>query len=449
MFAKKWYFVACLTGVISVAGGLTGAPPGEREAKVRGDKARFEDDESWVYNDWSKAVAEGRRSGKPLLVIVRCVPCEACSKFDDELVRRVDEVRDLMDRFICVRIVTTNGLDLDQFQFDYDQSFHAFLMHADGTIYGRFGTRSESRDESQDMTMPGFRRALELALAWHAAYPANKDQFAGKHGPPPLVRHPEEFPNLRERYTSELNYEGNVVQSCIHCHQIREAERMIYRQRATAGAPIPQRVIYPHPLPKVIGLTMNAQQAAEIKDVAADSPAARAGLRAGDRIVALGGQPLLSIADLQWVLHQAADAAQLPATLEREGEKVSLVLDLPSGWRTRSDLSWRPTSWDLRRIAFGGMVLDELPAERRTELGLAADTLGLHVRHVGEFGEHAKAKQAGFRKGDVLVEFNGSRQRRSETDLLVENFSQRRPGDKVPVVVRRDGRDIPLTMPVQ
>ena len=424
------------------------AQPNKREVQVRGDIAKFKDDESWVYNDWNKAVAEARRSGKPLMVIVRCVPCEACSEFDDQLVRRVDEVRDLMDQFVCVRIITTNGLDLDLFQFDYDQSFHAFLMNADGTIYGRFGTRSESKDETQDMTMQGFRRALSLALAWHREFPANKTSFAAKRGPKPPVAHPEDYPSLKDtrRYTSELDYEGNIVQSCIHCHQVREAERAYYRN---ARRPIPENVVYPYPLPKVVGLTMNAEEAAEVKHVAPDSAARRAGFQVGDRIESLAGQPLLSIADLQWVLHRADRAAELKAVVRRNTEPVELTLRLESGWRAASDLSWRATSWDLRRISFGGMLLKELPPEERKSLGLADDVLALRAEHVGQYGDHAKAKAAGFQKGDVLVEFDGSRARRSETDLLVANLTLRKPGDRIPVKVLRGGRESSMQMPVQ
>jgi serine protease Do len=429
------------------ATGVRAVPPNQREAKVRGDKAKLENDANWIYNDWDKGVAEARKTNKPLMVILRCVPCEACSEFDDQLVRRVDEVRDLMDQFVCVRIVTANGLDLDLFQYDYDQSFHAFLMNADGTIYGRFGTRSENRDETQDMTMQGFRRALSLAIAWHREFPANKNLFAAKHGPKPPVARPEEYPAFNGKYASQLNYEGaNVVQSCIHCHQIREAERTWYR---SAGRGIPENVVYPYPLPKVVGLTMNAEEAAEVKSVAEDSPAAKAGLKPGDRLESLAGQPLLSIADIQWVLHRAESTARLPAVVARDGAKVELTLDLPSGWRAKSDLSWRPTSWDLRRISLGGMKLDEVTAEERRNLKIPDGSLALKAAHVGQYGEHAKAKQAGFQKGDVLVEFDGSRAPRSETSLLAANFVDRKRGDQIPVKVLRDGREIVLKMPVQ
>jgi serine protease Do len=452
-YARHRRLSSAFFGLIFVCVGAHGmtsvraVPPNEREAKVRGDKAKLENDTNWIYNDWDKAVAEAKKMNKPLMVILRCIPCEACSEFDDQLVRRVDEVRDLMDQFVCVRIVTANGLDLDLFQYDYDQSFHAFLMNADGTIYGRFGTRSESKDETQDMTMQGFRRALSLAIAWHKEFPANKNLFAAKHGPKPPVARPEEYPAFNGKYASQLNYEGaTVVQSCIHCHQIREAERTWYR---SAGRGIPENVVYPYPLPKVIGLTMNAEEAADVKSVADDSPAGRSGLRAGDRLVSLAGQPLLSIADIQWVLHRAESSAKLPVVVARNGENVELTLDLPTGWRAKSDLSWRPTSWDLRRIAFGGMLLKDVSAEDRRNLKIPEGALALKAEHVGQYGEHAKAKQAGFQKGDVLIEFDGSREPRTETSLLAANFVDRKRGDQIPVKVLRGGKEIVLKMPVQ
>jgi hypothetical protein len=177
----------------------------DRETKVRNDKKNVEADDSWVYNDLNRGIAEAKQSGKPLLVVFRCIPCEACSEFDDQVVRRDPQVRSLMDQFVCVRIVQANGMDLSQFQFDYDQSFHAFFMNPDKTIYGRFGTRSHHQDETQDMTMEGFGKALTAALALHKEFPRNKQLFAGKQGPPSAVKVPEEYPSLSGKYTSKLN----------------------------------------------------------------------------------------------------------------------------------------------------------------------------------------------------------------------------------------------------
>src|SRR5262249_23005059 len=158
------------------------------------------------------------------LVVLRCIPCEECVKLDDEVVNEHERVRPLLNKFIRVRIVGTNGLDLSLFQFDYDQSFAVFLLNADGAIYGRFGTRSHRTSWAGDVSVDGLARALEGALDLHREYPKNAMALAGKKGPVPEVASPERFPSLKERYGPKLNYEDKVVQSCIHCHQIGDAQ---------------------------------------------------------------------------------------------------------------------------------------------------------------------------------------------------------------------------------
>ena len=47
----------------------------DREGAVRKDKAAMENDARWAYNDVERGFAEAKRTGKPLLVVLRCVPC--------------------------------------------------------------------------------------------------------------------------------------------------------------------------------------------------------------------------------------------------------------------------------------------------------------------------------------------------------------------------------------
>ena len=47
----------------------------DREGAVRQDKATMENDARWAYNDVQRGFAEAKRTGKPLLVVLRCVPC--------------------------------------------------------------------------------------------------------------------------------------------------------------------------------------------------------------------------------------------------------------------------------------------------------------------------------------------------------------------------------------
>jgi hypothetical protein len=415
-----------------------------RDAKVRNDRRAFQDSKDWIYNDLDAGARAARLAGKPLLVVFRCIPCEACQEFDDDVARRDPIIRDLLDEFVCVRIVQANAMDLTKFQHDFDLSFAAYLMNPDLTIYGRFGTRSE-RPESEDISLAGLRKAMAEALLMHHAYQAVRPSLAGKQVKPSRYATPRDYPSLAGKYQPTLNYETQVAKSCIHCHQVREAERLGYR---TSGQPIPDEVLFPHPDPGVLGLKMNPKEMARVERVAPASPAKRAGLQPGDDLVALAGQPLLSIADLQWALHTAPAVATLPVSVRRDGKRVDLTLALLDGWR-RGDISWRATTWDLRRMGLGGMRLDDLTDDERRAASLPQDGLALRVRHVGEYGDHAVAKRAGVLKDDVLVAFDGQNRRLSESELLAYTLQRKGPGDRVVVSVRRGAEMKKLTLVLQ
>lgn len=424
-----------------------GSPPlvaQDRATKVRGDRTQLAEDDLWVYNDLSKALAEAKRTNRPLMVVFRCIPCEACSQFDKKLLERPEEVKELLTKFVCVRIVQANGLDLSLFQFDFDQSFHVFFLHADKTILGRYGTRS-NRPEEEDMTIASLRQAMLGALDLHRIWPQQKENLAGKQSPPSEFAVPEEMPALKGKYTAKLDYEGEVMKSCIHCHQVRDAERTLYRSQKK---PMPDHVLYPFPLPEVLGLRLDPQAAAKIVTVTDGSFAAKAGLQAGDELLKVAGQPLISIADLQWALHRSGDDVRVPVEYRREGKSATTTMHLPTGWKQTSNISWRATTWELRALATGGMLLSELTAEERAALSLRDDQLGLRIKHLGLYGRHAGAKNAGFEKGDVLVAVEGNNRRLNETEFIA--FGLTKPaGAKIKIALIRGKERMEKEMPVQ
>jgi len=420
--------------LLGLAAGSASAQPPTREQKVRNDKSKVEADGFWIYNDLPKAFAEAKASGKPILVVLRCIPCEECVKLDDDLVDKNPAVRPLLDKYVRVRVVGTNGLDLSMFQFDYDQSFATFLLNADGTIYGRFGTRSHRTNWVGDVSVAGLAKALQAGLDLHADFPKHKDSLAAKRGPAPLFPTPEKFPSLSTKYTATLNYAGKVVESCIHCHQIGDAIRDTYRAK---GEAIPEQVLFPYPHPKSQGLILDPKECATATEVQAGSTAAKAGFKAGDKIVSLGGQPLVSMADVQWVLNATpAAGGELKAEIVRDSKPMTLTWTLPAGWRRTDDITWRVSAWGLRRMSTGGMILE--PSDK-----------GLRVKSVGQYGPHAAAKNAGFKPGDAIVSFDGKTDFKSESDILVHGVTSRKAGDKVPVVVMRDGKKVELMLPMQ
>lgn len=126
-----------------------------------------------------------------------------------------------------------------------------------------------------------------------------------------------------------------------------------------------------------------------------------------------------------------------------------MCLNLEPGWRRRGDISWRATSRDLRRMTTGAMRLDNLSGADRRNLGLTDNVLALRARHIGEYGAHAAAEIAGFRKGDVLVELEGKTDLLSESQLMTRLVNVTRPGDRIAVVVLRDGKRVNLQLPMQ
>ncbi len=417
----------------------------DREGAVRFDRATLENNPRWNYNDPEKAFAEARRTGKPVLVVLRCVPCLACAGIDAQILMDRSEVAPLLDQFVCVRVINANALDLSKFQFDYDLSFSAFFFNADGTLYGRYGSWNHQKDSANKAT-EGLQRALEGALALHKGYPANKASLAGKQAGPTPFKTPVEIPTLNGKYKADLDWNGKVVASCVHCHQIGDAMRLTFREK---GEPIPTEWIFPFPAPETIGLTLSADAAARVASVAPGSLAAQAGLQPGDDLTAIAGQPIISVADVSWALHRAPAQGPLPLTIRRATAVKAVTLDLPADWRFKADISKRVGTWPLRGLALGGLVLEDLTDTDRASRALDPKALALWTKSVGQYGKHAAAKNAGFQKDDVLIACDGLTTRMTEGEMIAYLLQKHRAGEKVSVTVLRGATRVELTLPMQ
>ena len=201
------------------------------------------------------------------------------------------------------------------------------------------------------------------------------------------------------------------------------------------GQPLPEKLLFAWPMPDVVGLELDPRKKATVRRGAPGSPAERAAFQRGDEILTFSGQAVLSIADVQWVLTNADEATALKAEVLRAGEAHTLTLDLEKGWRRKSDIAWRPSTWYMRLVLAGELALEELSADERREVGIGSGELAL--RHHRILSNRAAAYRAGFRPGDILVSFDGSTERRSEAELLAYTLENKAPGDEVPVTVLR------------
>lgn len=416
----------------------------DREGAVRKDKLLMENDARWIYNDFYKGFDQAQRTKKPLLVVLRCVPCMSCMGMDAAVLSDAS-LQPLLDQFVCVRLINANAIDLSMFQFDYDLSFSTLFFNGDGTVYGRYGSWTHQKDP-YEKSLEGYRRSLEAVLELHRQYPANKASLAGKQGAPMPFKTPVEIPQLASKYQRDLDWQGKVVGSCVHCHMIGDAFRTWYREQ---NLPVPVEWIHPMPAPETIGLVLAADQVADVESVENGSAAQKAGFLRGDVMLSLDGQPLISPTDVNWVLHHTKHAATLEAVVRRGESEQKILLTLPAGWRSVADPAKRVGFWSMRAMATGGMVLEDVPDDERIGRQFTNTQLALRVKSVGQYGKHAAAKMAGFQKDDIILEIDGVTTRTTESGLVDRFLASRMPGTKVKAVVLRGDKRIELELPMQ
>jgi hypothetical protein len=420
--------------LLALFGLATDALAGERSPLGR-SLNDIETADHWIYDDWPAAVAEAKKTGKPILAVLRCVPCPPGKDLDLKVMQPNEDLADIEKQFVCVRIIQTNRLDLKLFQYDYDMSWAAMFLNADGTIYGRYGSRNSSGKGSDEiLSVAAFARAAQRALDLHNAYPANKKLLVAKTGPDPDYEVPTEIPGLTEKPTA-----ASVRQECIHCHMVKE---FALRAKWEAGK-LSEKDLFVHPMPQRIGLTMSKDDDLKVLGVEEGSAADEAGIEPGDTLISLGGQPLVSMADIQWVLTHTPDEAQLPVTIRKGSRAEERTLALSGDWK-KSDIGWRASSWyGLRQ----GVKFEPLSADEKEKRGLDADDLALVVK--GLFGKGGpKVQQAGLKMNDVIVAVDDKAAAMTESDFLVYLRLTHGPRDAVKLTVLRGDQRRDLTVPL-
>jgi serine protease Do len=336
-------------------------------------------------------------------------------------------------QFVLVRLTRMRGVDLDLFDFDYDLTWMGFFLHPDGTVYGRYGGRDAASADSR-VSLAGLRYALEAALARHRRKEPRRPPADPLTLPSPLGgegrvrgRTVEQFPAARRL----------PERACIHCHQVYD----LRRESLQASGKWQLDELWVYPLPENIGLTLDRDRGDRIAHVAADSPAARAGIRAGDRLLTVNDQSIASFADVQYALHRAPARGTLTITW-RQGERMRKAgLTLANGWR-KTDISWR---WSLRGVDPPPWVHgDDLSADEKKALGLSAKRLAFRQ---GPFVSEP-ARQAGIRQNDIILGVDGKVLDMSERQFGAYIRLNYRVGDRVTYNILRRGKrlDIALTL---
>jgi membrane-associated protease RseP (regulator of RpoE activity) len=319
-------------------------------------------------------------------------------------------------------MLNMRGANLNIFDFDFDLTWAALFLGADEKIYGRYGSRdAESAD--RQLSLAGLRYAMQQALATHRR--RKTDGLVESNLPPRTV----------EQYPAAKRLKENA---CIHCHQVYSFRRQELEAR---GQWQPEEV-WVYPLPENVGLTIDLHQGNRAQAVRANSPADRAGLRAGDLLQSLNGWSVASVADVQYALHRAPAKGHIRAVWQRDGHEASAFLALPVGWRI-TDVAWRPS---VRSLGPSPSVHgDDLTVEEKRALGLAEKSLAFRQ---GNFVSEA-ARQAGIRQNDIILGVDNRNLEMSARQFSAYVRLTYQVGDRVTFNLLRDGQrlDVSLKLP--
>lgn len=176
-----------------------------------------------------------------------------------------------------------------------------------------------------------------------------------------------------------------------------------------------------------------SREGALVQEVMEKGPAAKAGVRHGDVIVAVNGKPIKSQRELIDTVSALAPGTKVELEIIREGKRQKLTATLGER-KEEGEGSEEEEGQPEEAAAKVGLELAELNPRWRRQLGLPEDLDGVVVRDVEQL---SPADDAGMQPGDVILEINGRAV--ESVDEANEQLSKLRSGQPVRVYLYRDG----------
>ncbi|MDR6152144.1 S1-C subfamily serine protease [Acidovorax delafieldii] len=176
---------------------------------------------------------------------------------------------------------------------------------------------------------------------------------------------------------------------------------------------------------------LDKPEGALVASVSKGSPADKAGLRPGDVIRQVDGQPIVASGDLPAWVGQAQPGQQVKLSVWRQGKPLELTATL-------GDASNKAIQQARNDEAVGksqlGLSLRPLDPQERREMGAKAGVNeGLVIEQA-----RGPAAAAGVQPGDVLLAINGA----PIKDITQVRAAMAKAGKSVALLIERDGDKI-------
>jgi serine protease Do len=147
---------------------------------------------------------------------------------------------------------------------------------------------------------------------------------------------------------------------------------------------------------------LNSITGALVGDVNSGSPADKAGLKSGDVIMQLNGQPIEDASQLKLRVAETPPGSKVQLTVNRNGE--SKTFDVTLGNLPENKVAkTAEESGTAQKEALAGVGVADLDQNTRAELDIPPQVQGAVITQVAP---ESAAYQAGLRPGDVITELN-------------------------------------------
>ena len=195
-------------------------------------------------------------------------------------------------------------------------------------------------------------------------------------------------------------------------------------------------------------------EGAYVEDVVEDSPADKAGMKAGDIIIEYEGNKIEDSEQLRKLIRKSSSGDKVKLVVVRDGKNKKLKAELAERKKFDKELFIvSPGAKKIKKIYKhgGNIIIDGM--DNRGFLGVKLQSMSEQLAEyfgvkggalVGDVVKDSPAEKAGIKAGDVLTEFDG---RRVEDDDDLRYFIGKTvPGDEVVIAANRKGTEKKFTV---
>jgi serine protease Do len=198
--------------------------------------------------------------------------------------------------------------------------------------------------------------------------------------------------------------------------------------------------VYIQPLTPELAKHFGVKKGVLVSQVQKDGPAAKAGIKPGDIIIAVNGKEVEDINDLQKLIMRNPPGTKITVTVIRNGKKKDIEV-ITTSWEEEEDVTGNMQELEAKY----GLIVKDITPELVERYKIPKVPYGVLVYGV-KYG--SPADQAGLRSGDIILTVNKKPVKSSEDFWKIIKKAEKKGADSVLLYVQRGYSRIYTIMPV-